>query len=38
MIAINGFLACMIHDDFGKSSKDLRRSQSGDLSEKQIVF
>ncbi len=31
-------LACIIHDNFGKSLKDLPRSQSSDLSKKQSVF
>ncbi len=31
-------LACIIHEDFGKSSKALARSSSSDLAEKQSVF
>jgi hypothetical protein len=33
-----GYLACIIHEDFGKSSKALARSSSSDLTEKQSVF
>ncbi|XKI48081.1 helix-turn-helix domain-containing protein [Altericista sp. CCNU0014] len=31
-------LACIIHDDFGKSSKSMPTKQSGDLPKKQSVF
>jgi hypothetical protein len=31
-------LTCIIHEDFGKSSKALARSSSSDLAEKQSVF
>jgi len=34
----NNILACIIHEDFGKSSKALARSSSSDLAEKQSVF
>ncbi len=38
IIVLRHCLACIIHEDFGKSSKALARSSSSDLAEKQSVF